>query len=244
MRPFIPHLDGDALEWEDILNTGAQRKVLSRDPETGSDTSYVRLPPKWNGPTGAHYHSDFEEALLLSGDCDLNGNDLLVEGSYLYRPGGIVHGWVDFSPSGSEIIIKMGTDTDLIAVGERQFDHEYDEPGKRVHDGRPHIVHLRTKEQNWRPWNGAFDGAQKKVLSHDEETGAETLLMQLPAGFDGALELDADKTWEWVVVDGGMTLADGVSFGRIGYSHRPAGSAQTVIARAPEGCTLFLWDEG
>lgn len=241
MRPLIAYLDGDALAWEEILNTGAQRKILSRDPETGSDTAFVRLPPDWHGPTGAHYHSDYEEALVLSGDVDLNGNDLLVGGSYLYRPGGIVHGWVDHSPSGSEIIIKMGTYTDLIAVGEREHDYEYDYEPARVPDGRPHIVHLRTEEEKWTPWENAPAGVSKKLLSRDQETGAETLMMRLDKGFSGEVSLASDKTWEWVVVEGGFTLTDGASFGNIGYSHRPKGSGETVISGAPEGCTLFMW---
>ncbi len=243
MRPHIPCLQSDSLPWEEILNTGAQRKLLSVDPETTSETTFVRLPPDWRGPAGAHYHSDFEEALILSGDCDLNGNDLLVAGSYLYRPGGIVHGWVDHSPSGADIIIKMGTATDLISVGEREHDHEYDYPGKRVPDGRPHIVHLRTANQTWVAWEGAPAGVTKKVLSRDADTGAQTLLMHLEAGFAGELILAADSTWEWVVIDGGLSLADGSRFGPIDYSHRPAGTHESVVSTAPDGCTALMWRE-
>ncbi len=244
MRPYIPHLDANALAWEEILDTGAKRKVLGRDLETGSDTSFVRIPPGWKGPAGAHYHSSFEEALVLSGDVDLNGNDLLVGGSYLYRPGGIVHGWVDHSSGGSDIIIKMGTDTDLISVGPPEHDHEYDYPSARVPDGRPHIVHLRTGERPWEPRKGAPDGVHEKILSRDRDTGAETLMMHLDEGFEGDLSLPSDATWEWVVVEGGMSLADGKTFARIGYSHRPAGRGETVIAAAPDGCTLLMWREG
>ena len=87
MRPHMSHVDGNALPWVEILNTGAKRKQLSVDPDTGSDTSFVRIPRGWRGPAGAHYHTGFEEAMILTGDVDLNGNDLLVNGSYLYRPG-------------------------------------------------------------------------------------------------------------------------------------------------------------
>ncbi len=243
MRPHLSHVDGSALPWEEILNTGAERKQLSVDPDTGSDTSFVRIPKDWKGPAGAHYHSEFEEALILSGDVDLNGNDLLVEGSYLYRPGGIVHGWVDHSPSGSDIIIKMGQTTDLISVGEREHDHEYDYPGARIDDGRPHIIHLKTKEQDWTPWPDAPDGVEKKVLSRDETNGAETLLARLSAGFSGALKLDPACTWEWVVLEGAMSLKDGTLFDRLGYSHRPSRSEDTVLSASDDGCTLLMWSE-
>jgi quercetin dioxygenase-like cupin family protein len=243
MRPHIAYLKTDSLPWEEILNTGAQRKLLSVDPETGSETAFVRLPPDWHGPAGAHYHSGFEEALLLSGDCDLNGNDLLVAGSYLYRPGGIVHGWVDHSPSGADIIIKMGRATDLISVGEPEYPYEYDYQDQRVPDGRPHIVHLRTADQPWEPWEGDGPGARKKVLSRDQDTGAETLLLQVDANFTGQLDLAADTTWEWVVLKGSMSLADGSTFGPIDYSHRLAGRHETVITSAPSDCTVLLWRE-
>ncbi len=243
MRAHIPYLDSESLEWEEVLNTGAYRKVLSVDPVTTSETTFLRVSPGWHGPAGAHYHSGFEEALILSGDVDLNGNDLLVADSYLYRPGGIVHGWVDASPSGSDIIIKMGSATDLVSVGEREHDHEYDYKDKRVDDGRPHIVHLRTREQPWKPWPGGPAGAHKKSLSLDAKTGAETLLLKLDEGFAGELSLAKDRTWEFVVVEGRMTLADGTTFNMIDYSHRPAGSGETVIAESPGGCTLMVWDE-
>ncbi len=243
MRPHLTHVDGNALPWEEILDTGAERKQLSVDPDTGSDTSFVRIPKEWKGPAGAHYHTGFEEALILSGDVDLNGNDLLVEGSYLYRPGGIVHGWVDHSHSGSDIIIKMGRATDLISVGELEHDHEYDYPGARVEDGRPHIIHLKTKEQDWQPWPDGPDGVNKKLLSRDQNNGAETLLAQLPEGFSSALTLNPDLTWEWVVLDGGMKLADGTSFDRLGYSHRPAGSEETTVVASDAGCTLLMWSD-
>lgn len=243
MRAHIPYLDSESLQWEEVLNTGAYRKVLGVDPDTGSETTFMRLKPGWHGPAGAHYHSGYEEALVLSGDVDLNGNDLLVDWSYLYRPGGIVHGWVDASPSGSDIVIKMGTATDLVSVGEREHDYEYDYKDKRVDDGRPHIVHLRTQEQSWEPWPGGPAGAHKRSMSLDVKTGAETSLLKLDQGFQGELTLAPDRTWEWVVVEGGMTLADGTQFGMIDYSHRPAGSGETVIAEAPSGCTLMVWDE-
>lgn len=242
MRPHIPHLDAANLAWEEILDSKAMRKVLSCDPVTGSDTSYVKLPPDWRGPAGAHYHTDFEEALVLAGDVDLNGDEILVAGSYLYRPGGIVHGWVDHSPTGAEIIIKMGTATDLISVGAPLHRHEYDYPGARRPDGRPHITHLKTADVPWQPWPTAPGTVRFKSLSRDAKTGAETMLVELVQGFSGTLKLAADTTWEWVVTIGSLSLADGTTFRKFGYSHRPAGAdGGAVIAAAPLGCTLMMW---
>ncbi len=241
MRPTIHHLDTAALPWEEILDTKAMRKVLSLDPVTGSDTSYVRLPPVWQGPAGAHYHTDFEEALVLSGDVDLNGDgDVLVAGSYLYRPGGIVHGRIDRSTGGADIIIKMGTATDLISVGQPLHRHEYDQPGRRKQDGRPHVVHLKADTQPWEAWNGAH----RRVLSRNVETGAETMRIRLDPGASRTLTLLANETWEWVVIAGSFKLADGPDFARLGYSFRPKGAcADAVIEAAATGCDLLAWRE-
>jgi len=239
----MSHVDGNALPWVEILNTGAKRKQLSVDPDTGSDTSFVRIPRGWRGPAGAHYHTGFEEAMILTGDVDLNGNDLLVNGSYLYRPGGIVHGWVDHSPSGSDIIIKMGRAVDLISVGEPEHAHEYDYPGARVEDGRPHIIHLKTKEHTWQLWPGGPGGVEKKSLSRDESNGAETLLARVASGFSAEFNLDTNLTWEWVVLEGGLNLSDGTVFSHLGYSHRPAGSEETRIVSSTDGCLMLMWSD-
>lgn len=242
MRPTIQHLDADQKPWEEILDSKAMRKVLSCDPATGGDTSFVRLPAGWQGRAGAHYHSDFEEALVLSGDVDLNGEgDVLGAGSYLYRPGGIVHGRVDRSTGGADIIIKMGAATDLISVGQPLHRHEYDHPTARKRDGRPHIVHFKTEAEPWRPWNGA----QRKILSRNSESGAETLLIQIGEKLDAPIKLGGDAGWEWVVLAGEFRLADGSAFGPFSYSYRPKGACgdSVISGVGPQGCTVMAWRE-
>ena len=81
------------------------------------------------------------------------------------------------------------------------------------------------------------------MLSKNRDTGAETMLVRFAKHFSGHHVLSKLRTWEWIVLDGGMTLADGAKFWRFNYSHRPKGSGETVIAAAPNGCTLMLWME-
>tara|TARA_B100001094_G_scaffold324342_1_gene376783 strand:+ start:293 stop:1033 length:741 start_codon:yes stop_codon:yes gene_type:complete len=241
MRPLIKHISASRLVWEEILSTGAMRKVYSIDPDTGSDTSFVKLPAGWQGPAGAHYHSDYEEALVLDGDVDLNGDDLLVSGSYLYRPGGIVHGWVDKSTGGSEIIIKMGMETDLVSVGRPLFSEEYDYPGKRVVDGRPHISHLKTLELTWSSYSNIFNNIGKKVLSTNSDNGSQTYLIKIPVGFVGDFRLDSNHTHEWIVLEGSMVLADGSVFELMDYSHRPKQTVVTNIVTSLAGAKVLIW---
>ena len=241
MRKSIKHLDSEAIEWEEILNTGAMRKVFNTNDINGSDTSLVKLPPGWKGPAGAHYHSDYEEALVLTGDVDLNGNDLLVAGSYLYRPGGIVHGFVDNSPSGSDIIIKMGTSTDLISVNKPLHSYEYPEPKALVPDGREHILHLRTNEEKWIPLSNDEICMSYKVLSHDKDNGAQTLLMSVPQNYSGATMFKDNFNWEIVVIDGDIEIGDTGVFKKYSYTFRPSGSGSFRIDSSINGATLMAW---
>ena len=241
MRKSITHLNSKNLEWEEILNTGAHRKVFNTDITTGSDTSLVRLPPGWKGPAGAHYHSDYEEALVLSGDVDLNGNDLLVAGSYLYRPGGIVHGFVDNSPSGSDIIIKMGASTDLISIKNPLHTYEYPDPKALVSDGRNHILHLRTDNEKWIPLSADEVCLSYKTLSHDKITGAETLLMLVPDHYSGATMFSDQFNWEMVVLEGDMEISDNETFSQYSYTYRPSGSGPFRIEKSENGAKLLAW---
>lgn len=243
MRSYVSHLDSNTIEWEEILKTGAFRKIFNTDPESGSDTSLVRLPPGWQGPAGAHYHSDFEEALVLSGDVDLNGDDSLVSGSYLYRPGGIVHGFVDRSVNGSNIIIKMGASTDLVSIKDPLHEHEYAHPDAVLEDGRDHIVHLRTESQEWFPWSEGDGNVSYKQLSYDKQTGAQTLLLSLTKDYSGSLSFSDDHSWEWVVLSGDFILNDGVRFEEFCYSFRPRGCGNFSIEGSNTGSKMILWKD-
>ena len=241
MRKLIKHLNTEELEWEEILNTGALRKVFNTDIDTGSDTSLVRLPPGWKGPAGPHYHSDYEEALVLSGDVDLNGDDLLVAGSYLYRPGGIVHGFVDNSPSGSDIIIKMGTSTDLIAIKEPLHTYEYPDPKVLVSDGRNHILHLKTDHEKWIPLSADEVCISYKILSHDKISGAETMLMSVPANYSGATMFSDQFNWEMVIIEGDLEISDTKEFSEYSYTYRPSGIGPFRIESSMNGAKIMAW---
>ncbi len=239
MRPHVRHLDAEALPWAPIFKTGALRRTLNTDPVDRSFTSFVSIPKGWRGPSGAHIHSSFEEALVVEGSLTLDGEDYLTPESYLYRPGFIVHGWDERSDQGSLIIIKRGGVSDIIGVGPRLHDHEYIH--KPVDDGRPHIVHLKTAAMAWSDNGQSRLG--EKTLSLDRVTGARTFLIRFPNGWQGSFAGEPGRSLECVVVSGGFALADGTRFDRGHYFFRPAPTVDPPITASVEGCVAMMWSD-
>jgi len=243
MRPHISFIDPTDQEWVQILGKGVERKFLGVDPDTGSDTCFVRIPPGWAGDAGAHIHTFYEEAYIISGDINLNGHEDLVEGSYLYRPGGIVHGWVEKSREGATVIIKMGGPTDIISVPGPDHEDEYDLPEVRHHDGRPHIIHLRTKDMGWTWHEKAAARFGTKILSEDSDNKNRTFLLNLPAGFKGRFKGDDDRNLECAVVHGALNLEDGTEIKVGSYFHHHPHQKAPPIASSVRGCTALMWSE-
>ncbi|MEE8305757.1 MAG: DUF4437 domain-containing protein [Gammaproteobacteria bacterium] len=231
-RPFIPHVALEDIE-------GSRRKQFSEDPETGAHTRYMEIAANWQGGGVAHYHTFSEEVYVLSGDVTLNGRDYLVEGSYLYRPGGIVHGHQEGSIRGCRLILKFGGPMDSNYIDEPESNEEYVQVPSD--DGRPHIVHLETPGMEWQQHGDGQARYGTKVLSEDRKTGASTMLIRFPAGWRGRLELDSAATWEWFVIKGQAVLEDGTTFETDSYSLRPVAGRRNAFVGAKAESEILLW---
>jgi Domain of unknown function (DUF4437) len=87
---------------------------------------------------------------------------------------------------------------------------------------RPFIEFLQTQRLPWvDAGRAALRGAQVRVLSEDQDTGACSLLVRFPPGWrgDGGM-LTADE--ELFVVRGSLRIGTRV-YGRFAYAHFPAG---------------------
>jgi hypothetical protein len=88
---------------------------------------------------------------------------------------------------------------------------------------RPHIEFIQSQVLPWRS-RLLVDGAPPvdvRVLSEDNETGAASLLVRYPAGFDApACALSVDE--EFLVLEGELTFGDH-HHRQFGYGHFPAG---------------------
>lgn len=90
--------------------------------------------------------------------------------------------------------------------------------------GRPFIEFLQSQLLEWKRgrYGGGLDGVSSKMLSLDPETGASSLLLEIPAGFvlDVPHHLRVDE--EFLVLHGDLRI-DGIEHGRYTYAHLPAG---------------------
>ncbi len=239
MRPYVKCLDPETLSWQPIFKTGVHRKVYNTDPDDQSFTSIAQVPKGWVGPSGAHYHTSFEEAYILEGSLTLDGTDYLQPQSYLYRPGMIVHGWTELSEESALIIIKRGGVSDIVPVGEALKPYEY--PFEEVHDGRPHIVHLKTGAMDWTLKGDGAGQFSEKELSKDQDNGDTTSLISLHPGWQGEIQSSNGRDLECIVVEGTAELADGTSVKRLHYLYRPPGDRNAPIVSSTDGCLVLVW---
>ena len=231
----------ETLPWEPLGENELRRKILNQDTGTGTVIQYVHIPPNWKGGDVAHYHSCFEEVLIIEGDVTLNGRYDLVDGSYLYRPGHIVHGHHESAKEGCLCIIRMGGDLDFNLVHEPESDDEY--PLEPITDGRGHVLHLRTNTMDWQEQDDEGSRYRVKLLSTDPETGAYTALLALDAGWGGRLSTESEFSREWLMLSGSWQREDGAVFGPNTYYYSPAGSDHAAVTASDEGCVVLTWRE-
>jgi quercetin dioxygenase-like cupin family protein len=228
----------DTLPWEPLGSL--TRKLLSKDPESGAETNMVRIPAGWRGSGKAHYHRCYEEAFVMHGDVTLTGREDLVDGSYLYRPAGIVHGHRESAREGCIVLIKLGKTLDFNYELQPTSQDEY--PFFPTTDGRGHVLHLRTPSAPTLPLGPDAGGVEAVTMSEDLGAGAYSRVLRFPRAWQGRLALDASDSWEWFVADGAIELDDGTCYPRYGYSFRPPGHTPAVaIVRADAATRLLMW---
>ncbi len=216
-------------------------KILTIDPENKATTAYYIIRGEWRGSGRAHYHSSYEEVYVLDGDVTLTGEDYYVKGSYLYRPGGIVHGHHEGSKAGTRMITRSGSSIDFNYVEKPTSEAEYVLVPNNI-DKRPHIVHLRTPSMKAKTVGRGEGRYTRKLLSKDAKTGASTSLLEFPAAFKGRIDLPEAKNREWMVVGGEATLDDGTVYELESFSFRPAGKKHAFVSAVPN-TQILLWEE-
>jgi len=103
---------------------------------------------------------------------------------------------------------------------------------------RPQIEFIQSQNLPWVADTriGLGDGAEIKVLSEDDKTGAASLLVRYPAGWTfPAGASGADE--EFLVLDGELTVGDRL-IRHLGYAHWPAGHVSAE--RASRGGAAVL----
>jgi len=139
-RPHIEWIQAQVLPWEKDLHEdgrpGVERKILSRDDETGASTLIIRYPAGWQFAEPCYLLSD-EQMLVLSGELEINGT--------VYGPDCFAHlpkGYARFNASSSK-------GADVLTFLSGKFDLVKGSPPDGQFDLSSSIPYLDTGELAW-----------------------------------------------------------------------------------------------
>lgn len=94
---------------------------------------------------------------------------------------------------------------------------------------RPHADFVQSQHLPWSRWDGPIGpGLEGKLLSSDRETGATSLLLVVPAGYDHAVTDPIDHDLQVLVIEGDVTV-DENPLAAMDHLHLPAGAARSRL---------------
>jgi hypothetical protein len=270
-KPFIPCLDSNAMDWrggevyhelseefdpgevEDATYYDAFAvKVLSFDAETGAQTKRERYRAGFVQHNYG-YHRCAEEVYTLNGRFRYpDSAELFTEGCYVYRPPGWIHNGEVYDDT--EVIVRHDALFSMItgyAEDELRTNVLFDDPDEAV-GARGFVVHRNANFEAWTPglaalgsaaWETSPDGELwSKHLSRSVETGAQTLIVKLGAGFRVAEPSFTNVGEETYVLAGELSIGDD----RLGpgfFYSRPGGYVRGPV-ESVGGCVLYTSFEG
>jgi quercetin dioxygenase-like cupin family protein len=88
---------------------GSTVTVVSRHPETGEGSLFLRLPPDWTGPRQAADPTRYREMFVLEGEAACADGSVLKTGYYAFIPPGYAHAFEASGP-GALIYVAFGPD--------------------------------------------------------------------------------------------------------------------------------------
>jgi hypothetical protein len=222
MRPYIPYLDTNAMEWAHPVPS-VYSKVLSVDPENGARTALQRLVPSkgYQAPSVPHYHHSAEEILVVKGRLSFDSKNYLGAKDYCYHPPLTVHGFKSDVPVETWFLSRHS---------KKMCTHEVPKPKVRKY----YALNGKPPRRGWESIAGAAetgwdDGV--RALSEDPKTHEGSRFMK----FNGkAVDLDVPKDFyqEFFVLGGSLTTKSGKVYGRGAYSFVPPGKRRPNFVEA------------
>lgn len=233
----LQRIRASEMPWEPLGTHGLRRRLLGFDAATGHVTSIVGIPENWRGGGVAHYHDAVEEVYMLEGSVTLDDVHYWKQGDYFYRPARIVHGHDEKSHIGAMALTRSDGILVLNLVHEPAEPIEYPLPG--AHDPRGHVFSLPVADVAAKA-DPAFPAEWRiKTLSADPESGARTVIAEVPAGWRGTAAALGTE-WEAFILSGSV---DGTA-GDFVPEDYTTGDVDTPLLGATcsePGCTILIW---
>jgi len=93
---------------------------------------------------------------------------------------------------------------------------------------RPHLEFIHAQLIPWQTglYGGGRPGVEQRTLSRDEESGAASLIIRVPPGWQRPEPEYLEVDEEFLVLDGSIEIS-GQVYGKQDYAHLPAGFART-----------------
>ncbi|MCY4086966.1 MAG: DUF4437 domain-containing protein [Actinomycetia bacterium] len=241
--------DSHELNWvsiqvgEDDNVPGPSNKLLTSDPATGAHTRLLHLPPGWHDDE-LDWHPAVEEGLTLQGTCQI-GPNLLEEGSYLYRPPGVLHGPVYGDRDvGATFIVHWTARSRILRYKGDTLPHV---DGQAITDDYKHLPfewHQKL-DTNTIPWvdaeHGGWAGTRYRWINRHRETGGGAIMIDVPAGWEGSGS-EGRGAMEEFVLQGSLT-AGKLTFVKWGYACREPGTPAGAYSSEQGARLLCWWDE-
>ena len=227
MRPIIPFLDTNEISPTNPA-PGIYSKILSRDEETGARTALQRLVPEdglVNQPM-AHYHSTYEEILVVDGMMSFDSRTWLHQAAYCYHPPHTVHGFRSIVPVESVFLSRVGQDLDFNYVETPDDDFPYS-----VADTPPQRQLALVPCPFGQRWEALTDAAgvdygRRLALSKNPQSGEGSELRRYYSDGGETQPEDQELTqcFELYVLEGRLVADDGREFGPSCYACLPPGN--------------------
>lgn len=223
-RDHVEFVDTAELTWSAAslpgFPSGTREKLLSRDGETGATTRLLSVPP---GSAG--------EATAAASDAEL----FVVHGGLRIDDRRLAAHDYAFVPAGARVAYGTTDRCRLLYMPDGEV-----EAGETA-DAEPAVVDVGAMDWEQPQTEGFPDGAARKSLHHDEETGAATwLLGVLPGWRETRIEVHpvAEEGYQ---IQGSM-LSDQGRFSAGKYFWRPAGIPHGPFETSTGCLTLFRVD--
>ena len=242
MRPLIPWLDTNKISATNPA-PGIYSKILSRDDASGARTALQRLVPQdglVNQPT-AHYHSTFEEILVVDGMMSFDSRTWLHRAAYCFHPPQTVHGFRSTVPVETVFLSRVGQDLDFNYIETPKDDFPYSVAD--THDERGLALVPCPFGQRW---DDLCDGrgtryGRRFVLSRNSQTGEGSELRRYLAGQGepSTPEQPLTQCLELYVLEGRLLTGEGREFGPGCYACLPPGNPRPRF-ECVEDALLYL----